>query len=142
VTKQGTIIYRVGASAVRDEGDTFRVSRGAELEAMQAALRMAFERFGKTITVKGSDAFKEKIVIAAAAADLPIVFDDPELQQRRLQLANRTTRSENRVDDAGTRSPVARGSEGPGPLNARTTQTRNPNTPQKPKSALHARSIR
>jgi hypothetical protein len=38
VTKQRTILYRIGASAVRDEGDTLRVSRGAELKAMQAAL--------------------------------------------------------------------------------------------------------
>jgi hypothetical protein len=142
VTKQGTIIYRVGASAVRDEGDAFRVSRGAELEALRAALRMAFERFGKRITAQRSDAFKEQIVIAAAAADMPIVFDDPALEQRRLQFVNPTTRMESSVGDVGTRSPLARGSEGPGPLNARNTQTSYPSTPHQPKSALHARSLR
>jgi hypothetical protein len=103
VNKLGTIIYRVGASAVRDEGDTFRVSRGPVLEAMQAALRIVFERFGKRITVKGSDAFKEQIGIAAAAANMLIVFDDPALEQRRLQFVSRTTRTESSIDDVDTR---------------------------------------
>jgi hypothetical protein len=103
---------------------------------------MALERFGKRITVKGSNAFKEQIVIAAAAADLPIVFDDPALEQRRLQLANPTSRSENPVDDVDTRSPVARGLEGLRVLNARNTLTPNQGTSQKPKTALHARTLR
>lgn len=43
------------------------------------------------VIVKVSNAFKEQIVIAATAANLSIVFDDPELEQRRLRLADPTT---------------------------------------------------
>jgi hypothetical protein len=95
VTKQGTIIYRVGASAVRDEGDMLRVSRGADQIAIQGALRIAIERFGRTITVNGSEAFKEQIVVAAATCNLSLTFDDAALEHRRLQLVRRAAAAEN-----------------------------------------------
>lgn len=141
VTKQGTIIYRVGASAVRDEGDVLRVSRGAELDAMQAALQVALERFGKRITVNGSETFKEQVIIAATTGNLPIVFDDPELERRRLRLADPTVKRANSVHDGGGCSP-ARASEGPGSVTARNVQAPNSGTLQKPKSARHGRSLR
>lgn len=87
VTKKGTIIYRVGASAVRDDGDKFQVSRGADEAGLEAALRMAIDRYGSCITVNGSAAFKEKIAQVAAAADLFVRFDDDALERRRQQLA-------------------------------------------------------
>ena len=65
VTKKGTIIYKVGASAIRDDGDKLKVSREATKEGLEAALRMAMERYGNHITVNGTDDFKERIVRAA-----------------------------------------------------------------------------
>jgi hypothetical protein len=71
VTKKGTLIYRVGASAIRDDGDKLQVSRGATPDGLEAALRMAMARYGNRITVKGSAEFKESIAHAAATANLP-----------------------------------------------------------------------
>jgi hypothetical protein len=71
VTKKGTLIYRVGASAIRDDGDKLQVSRGATPDGLAAALRMAMARYGDRITVKGSVEFKESIAHAAATANLP-----------------------------------------------------------------------
>jgi hypothetical protein len=76
VTKKGTLIYRVGASAIRDDGDKLQVSRGATPDGLVAALRMAMARYGNRITVNGSAEFKESIAHAAATAHLPITFDD------------------------------------------------------------------
>ena len=140
VTKQGTIIYRVGASAVRDDGDTVRVSRGAELEAMQAALRMAFERFGRRITVKGSDAFKEQIIIAAA--NLPIVFDDPALEQRRLQHVSPGTAQSNAGSNIRTRPPAHKVDDGSGLVSTATTVVSNLTGPPKARSTSHTRARR
>jgi hypothetical protein len=139
VTKQGTIIYRVGASAVRDDGDSLRISRGAEQEAVQAALRMALERFGTRITVKGSDAFKEQIIVAATAANLPIMFDDAALEQRRRHLTAPATTRDDSVRDGSTRVPAARGDEGPGLVSARHNHAPSPNLPQKRKGTTHPR---
>jgi len=142
VTKQGTIIYRIGPSAIKDEGDRLRVSRGAEQDAVQVALRMALERFGQRITVKGSDIFKEQIVIAAAGAHLPIVFDDLALEQRRVTLAAQTTARENPIRGAGIRAPAASGSERPAPAAALDILPPTPGVPQKRESASRARGRR
>lgn len=86
VTKKGTRIYHVGDSAIRDDGNKLKVSRGADQAGLEAALRMAIERYGNCITVNGSAAFKESIVKAAVAAQLPVSFDDAMLERRRRQL--------------------------------------------------------
>ncbi|MDS4071295.1 MAG: TraI/MobA(P) family conjugative relaxase [Candidatus Competibacter sp.] len=98
VTKKGTLIYRVGASAIRDDGDKLQVSRGATQDGLEAALRMAMARYGNRITVKGSAEFKESIAHTAATADLAITFDDAALEQRRQTLLNEFTTKENRHD--------------------------------------------
>ena len=86
VTKKGTIIYRAGATAVRDDGARLSVSRGATQDGLQAALRMAMERYGDRLSVNGSAAFKEQLAQAAAAARLDITFDDGALELRRREL--------------------------------------------------------
>lgn len=95
ITKKGTIIYRVGSTAVRDDGDKLNVSRGANQEGLQAVLRMAIERYGERITVNGTADFKEQIVQAAAAAKLTITFDDAGLERRRQELLHPVTTKEN-----------------------------------------------
>ena len=98
VTKKGTVIYRVGASAIRDDGHSLNVSRGATQEGLEAALRLACERYGKQITVNGTDAFKELVARAAAASSLDITFDDDALERRSQTLA--TTTQEKTHDNA------------------------------------------
>ncbi|WP_017173892.1 TraI/MobA(P) family conjugative relaxase [Xanthomonas phaseoli] len=86
ITKAGTIIYRVGSTAIRDDGDLLNVSRGAGDQGVEAALRMAMYRYGERITVNGSDDFKERVAQVAAAARLSVSFEDAALDKRRQQL--------------------------------------------------------
>lgn len=83
VTKQGTVIFRLGRCAVRDDGDRLQVSREATPEGLQAALRLALARYGDRIQVSGTPEFKAQIVWAAVTAQLPLTFVDPGLEQRR-----------------------------------------------------------
>jgi len=85
ITKKGTIIYRAGTSAVRDDGDKLQVSRDATHESVQAALRLAMERYGHRITVNGSATFKAQVIHAAVTSQLPITFADPALERWRQQ---------------------------------------------------------
>lgn len=111
ITKKGTIIYRLGASAVRDDGDKFRVSRGADLEGLEAALRMAIGRYGSTITVNGSASFKERIAVAAAIGGFAVVFSDEALDCRRRQLAQAMNAKESKHGNSRSGgSRTARGS--------------------------------
>ena len=83
ITKQGTIIYRVGLSAVRDDGTRLQVSREVTDDGIDAALRLAIQKYGTTIAVSGSDAFKHRVAEVAAHARLTIRFDDPTLEHQR-----------------------------------------------------------
>ena len=83
ITKKGTIIYRAGSSAVRDDGERLAVSSQADRAGVAAALRLAMERYGERITVSGSVAFKAAVIRAAVDAQLPITFADPVLESRR-----------------------------------------------------------
>jgi hypothetical protein len=86
VTKQGTIIYRVGAMTVRDDGDKLHIAREANQADLQAALHMALARYGNCISVNGGAVFKENVVRAAASSALSITFDDADLERRRHEL--------------------------------------------------------
>ena len=88
ITKKGTIIFRVGDSAVRDDGDKLQVSRGASREGVQAALRLAAERYDHQITVNGTVQFKAQVIRGAVDSQLPITFADPALERRRQRLLN------------------------------------------------------
>lgn len=86
ITKKGTIIYRAGKNAVRDDGDKLQVSTGADRAGVQEALRLAAERYGDRITVKGTTEFKAQAIRAAVDGKLPITFADPALERRRQAL--------------------------------------------------------
>lgn len=101
VTKNGTVIYRVGASAVRDDGDRIQVSRGADRAGLAAALRMAVGRFGSHITVNGTASFKEEIARTAAAINLPIRFDDEDLNRLHQQIKQKGKPKRSRYENDG-----------------------------------------
>lgn len=92
VTKEGTIIYRVGESAIRDCGKRLDVSRDAGDDGLHAALLMAKHRYGDKLTVNGSFEFKKRIVAVAAARELDVSFADPELEKLRQILTKKAAR--------------------------------------------------
>jgi hypothetical protein len=130
VTRQGTVIFRFGASAIRDEGEALRVSTGADQVAVQAALRIAIERFGSIITVRGSDSFKEKIVIAAAAGDIPVAFSDRALEHRRVMLAHSATAQENHIKGGGAPRADIDHKQRPVAVHAQNVQARYSTSPR------------
>jgi hypothetical protein len=83
ITKKGTVIYRIGNSAIRDDGAKLAVSRGVTPAGLEAAMRMAMQRYGSRLTVNGSDEFKAQITTIAAKNRLPVTFADAALERRR-----------------------------------------------------------
>jgi hypothetical protein len=138
ITRKGTIIYRAGASAIRDDGARLKVSRGADQAAMRCALRMAVARYGNRIAVNGSDAFKEQILMTAVADELRITFADPALEQRRSELVHASSTVEKTesmharqgVESDGNKHRIPKhagtnGTAGPGRLVGSTTPPEN-----------------
>jgi len=93
ITKNGTVIYRFGSTAVRDDGGKLTVSRGATEEGLQATLRMAVRRYGTLLRVNGTADFRAQIVQAAVGARLAVRFDEALLEHRRQTLLQLTTAS-------------------------------------------------
>jgi hypothetical protein len=113
VTRKGTIIYRIGDSAIRDDGGRLKVSLGADQAAVQCALRMAIARYGVRIAVNGSDAFREQVLMAAVAEGLCISFADAALEKRRLQLS-RSSLAEGETGSARVMQGLKPGATPPG----------------------------
>lgn len=118
VTKDGTVIHRFGTSAIRDDGDALQVSRGSGQVGIEAVLRMAVHRYGESLTVNGSDQFKEQVAHVAANSNLKIIFKDAALEARRLELValqtkengnDRSRKSNRRTNERGR---TARGNDG------------------------------
>lgn len=100
ITKKGTIIFRTGKSAVRDDGDKLQVSKAANGDTVTEALRVAMERYGSRITVTGSPQFKAQVIVAAATSNLPITFADAGLERRRQQLLQQENSNDRRNEQA------------------------------------------
>ncbi len=83
VTKKGTIIYSVGNDAVRDDGESFRINRNADLETAIVALQIAQKRFGNCLRIDGDRQLRSLMVEAAVAGKLRITFSDPSLEVKR-----------------------------------------------------------
>lgn len=118
VTKRGTIIYRSAGAAVRDDGASLHVSRGAEIEGLTAALRIAHDRYGQELSIAGSTEFKERVARAAAGASLPVRFDDPELERHRQALVtglSQQNASEEKSKLAGRKPNIGRVGRAPPP---------------------------
>ena len=110
VTKQGTIIYRFSNTTFRDDGDNLKVTGQFTEKGLEAGLRMAMQRYGKSIHVTGSDAFKDEIVRAAVKSQIPIVFDDAALEQRRQSLLNKESKYDESIRRASADGHVHAGS--------------------------------
>jgi len=118
----------VGTSAIRDDGDKLKVSREATKDGLEAALRMAMERYGNHITVNGTDDFKERIVRAAVSSHIPVTFADAALERRRQFLLSSNNQPENKHDSANKRGRrTGSGISGVGSAGAATSRAEGVN---------------
>lgn len=81
VHQDGTVTYRRGDTDVmRDEGRFVKVLQ-TEDNTIETGLRLAQAKFGKKLTVRGSDAFKASVARVAAEKGLWVEFTDQQLNQ-------------------------------------------------------------
>lgn len=94
VTKDGTVCYRIGNTAIRDDGKRLFVSPSALNDSLADVLQVAIDKYGNHLSVNGSDDFKKSIVQAAVQNSLPVTFDDKALEHCRQQLLKQQTVSQ------------------------------------------------
>lgn len=86
ITKDGTVFYRVGNTAVRDDGKRLFVSPNTLNDSLADVLQVAINKYGNHLSINGSDDFRKSVAQAAAQNRIRVTFDDPELERYRSQL--------------------------------------------------------
>jgi len=86
VTKDGTVIYRIGNTAIRDDGKRLFVALNFLNESLADVLQVAIDKYGNHLSVNGSDDFRMSVVQAAVQNSLRVTFDDKTLEDCRQQL--------------------------------------------------------
>jgi hypothetical protein len=84
VTKQGTVIEKIGDYEIRDDGNALHISDQAGDDVILAMLNRCVERYGHSLTTHGSEEYQRRIARVAGNHHLPIVFVDPAIEQARL----------------------------------------------------------
>ena len=87
VTKDGTVFYKAGTAAVRDDGKRVFVTQHAMGDSLVDVLQFAINKYGNHLSVNGSDDFRMSIVRTAVQNRIRVTFDDPELERHRSQLS-------------------------------------------------------
>ncbi|MDR4516170.1 MAG: relaxase/mobilization nuclease domain-containing protein [Nitrosomonas sp.] len=87
VTKDGTVFYIAGTTAVRDDGKRLFVASNVLNDSLVDVLQFAIKKYGNHLSVNGSDDFKKSIVQTAVQNKIRVTFDDPELERHRKQLS-------------------------------------------------------
>ncbi|MBU0791963.1 MAG: relaxase/mobilization nuclease domain-containing protein [Gammaproteobacteria bacterium] len=101
ITKKGTVIYRSDAGAIRDDGSKLQVSNNATTAGIEAAIKLAMERYGNKITITGTAEFKAQVISVAAKSNLPITFADSGLERLRLNYLEK-------INDRSREQPAGR----------------------------------
>jgi len=81
-TRTGNVAYQVdGRQAFTDRGKELTIE-GEDRRALEAALRVAAEKFRGSLVLHGSDDYKARMVEIAADAGIRVDFNDAELNRR------------------------------------------------------------
>lgn len=86
ITKEGTEIYSMGNSVIRDDGTEIKVSKGGTIASLKKALEMAQQRYGDCIHVNGSPLFKKVILQIVIQHYLSITFADLDMENQRQKM--------------------------------------------------------
>lgn len=80
-TKTGDVAYQVdGRQAFTDRGERLTIE-DQQRRSLEAALRVAQEKYGDSLTLKGTDDFKRQAVEVSVKAGLKIDFNDEQLNR-------------------------------------------------------------
>lgn len=86
ITKIGTVTYKAGSTAIRDDGKRLIVLPDTSQEALRDILQVAMKKYGSHLAINGTELFRLQIAQVAAQNQMRITFDDKQLEQYRQQL--------------------------------------------------------
>jgi hypothetical protein len=93
IDRAGNVTYYADQAKHRalviDSGQRVTVAADKDRRAVEAGLRLAVQKFGPNLKIRGTDGFKRQVMEAALKTGLGVEFDDPamkaELQRQRIE---------------------------------------------------------
>lgn len=121
VARNGDVTYsQAGRDALRDRGRAVDVFTRDDA-TIEAALRLAQQKFGRRLTVAGDAGFEGRVAAVAARAGLQVEFSDPRLNETVRRLLTQNTSSHGKRKRSANPSFIS-------PLKLRTSGLRNQRT--------------
>lgn len=106
--QRGVVTYQLaGKDVFRDEGKTIQILDLKSDNGIAAALATAQQKYGQTLSLTGSDEFKQKAVAVAVANNLTCKFQDPALDALRERLQAEKYQAEREARQATERAAQA-----------------------------------
>jgi Relaxase/Mobilisation nuclease domain/Large polyvalent protein-associated domain 7 len=90
ITKEGTTIYKIDQTVIRNHGHEIKITKGSSINALKKALEMAQQQYGNCIRVNGTPLFKKIILHLVVQNNMPITFADSEMQEELIKLKQET----------------------------------------------------
>ena len=95
--KTGDVTYSLsGKAAFVDRGKAITVLQ-PDAAATRIALEMAVQKYGRSIDATGTPAFQKQLIQAAAQMKVDLVFTDPKVQARFVQVREEHRRNEEKL---------------------------------------------
>ncbi|MUK76553.1 relaxase [Aliivibrio fischeri] len=97
---KGHVTYAMDKKTiVVDRGDNVHIAQNSD-KAIEIGLRLSMEKFGKTLDVRGTDEYKEKVAEVAVKNKLSIQFSDPKMNELMKEKEQQFKNAENIVQKA------------------------------------------
>lgn len=78
VTNKGTVIYTLGKASIRDDGNQLRLAENNSDQVIERALSIASKKFGKQISLTGSNEFINQATNIAARIGMDIIVSNKQ----------------------------------------------------------------
>lgn len=97
---KGHVTYAMDKKTiVVDRGDNVHIAQNSD-KAIEIGLRLSMEKFGKTLDVRGTNEYKEKVTEVAVKNKLSIQFSDPKMNELMKEKEQQFKNAENVVQKA------------------------------------------
>ncbi|MGF1903531.1 LPD7 domain-containing protein [Aliivibrio salmonicida] len=97
---KGHVTYAMDKKTiVVDRGDNVHIAQNSD-KAIEIGLRLSMEKFGKTLDVRGTNEYKEKVAEVAVKNKLSIQFSDPKMNELMKEKEQQFKNAENVVQKA------------------------------------------
>ncbi|WP_159084837.1 LPD7 domain-containing protein [Dongshaea marina] len=98
VNKEGHVSYYLQKEKIMvDRGKDVLIKKNEDV-AVELGLRMAIEKFGKEVNIKGDKLYQDKVVEVAVKNNIDVTFDDPKLNEQYAKLKAAMVRGENIIE--------------------------------------------